>query len=917
MRPLKITLSAFGPYASETILDMNKLGARGLYLITGDTGAGKTTLFDAITFALYGTASGEQRSSSMLRSKYALPDAQTFVEMQFEYRGKSYTVRRNPEYMRPARRGEGQTKETARATLTYPDGRIVEGASEVTKEISTLLALTKDQFTQIAMIAQGDFLKLLNADTKSRSEILRSLFNTSAYQGFQENIKTKSNDLRNRCQRAGESIAQYVEGIQASPDNVLSLELKKEKTTEETLFLLDQLLEQDQTDAVYLSSLLQETEKKLEEVNKRIGQADTIRKTKEELRTASVIVTENEPKETRLKALYEEELRKQDQRDALHVKAEKEKAKLSDYDELDDLCRTIKNKQFALDKAEIQVQQLRDETADTKATITAQKQELASLSNIALEEQKLKNAKSKSEEEAENLQSLLVAYKQYSGLSAGAKQAQEEYQEAQTKSEKLSLEALVAEKQFLDEQAGILAKKLSDGLPCPVCGSLSHPSPALLSETAPTEAELENLKAFAKAAQEKAQSASLKANSLKTEAEASLKILKSLAEKLLGEAQEQNIFETAQKRITANQTEYNETEEQLNTLREKAARKETLELSLPEMEEKVADFEKNASLLEKSNAAAHQELLGLTENKAKLAAELPFQSKAEAQKHVYALIRQKNEMDRLLEETKNAFECVQSLMNENRAKINAAKTLLEHAADIDPDKEAETRRLLSEEKSSLVSKKDTVAIRIDANSKAKTAILDKAAELLELENQRTWIKALSDTANGTISGKEKILLETFIQMTYFDRIISRANTRFMVMSGGQYELKRAQAAGDIRSQSGLDLDVRDHYNGTSRSVKTLSGGESFMASLSLALGLSDEVQAQAGGMQLDSVFIDEGFGSLDAETLDMAMKALSDLAQSSHLVGIISHVAELKERIDKQIIVTKEKTGGSRINIVV
>ncbi len=205
---------------------------------------------------------------------------------------------------------------------------------------------------------------------------------------------------------------------------------------------------------------------------------------------------------------------------------------------------------------------------------------------------------------------------------------------------------------------------------------------------------------------------------------------------------------------------------------------------------------------------------------------------------------------------------------------------------------------------------------IASNKSALQKIKLKSGDLDDYEKRYQWVLPLSNTANGKVAGKEKIMLETYIQMTYFDRIISRANTRFMVMSGGQYELKRRKEAEDKKAQSGLDLDIIDHYNGTERSVKTLSGGESFKASLSLALGLSDEIQSIAGGIKLDTMFVDEGFGNLDDDSINQAMNALSGLAEGNRLVGIISHVSELKNRIDKQIVVAKEKSGGSKANII-
>ena len=269
-----------------------------------------------------------------------------------------------------------------------------------------------------------------------------------------------------------------------------------------------------------------------------------------------------------------------------------------------------------------------------------------------------------------------------------------------------------------------------------------------------------------------------------------------------------------------------------------------------------------------------------------------------------------------LKRAEEAFNASDKRIGELRAAIEGLEEQL--AEKIELDKEAGLRQKseLTEERKEADRKSKTLSARLSANRAALTNIRDKSAELDGLEKRYTWLRALSNTAAGSIAGKEKIMLETYIQMTFFDRIIARANTRFMIMSGGQYELKRRREAENKVNQSGLDLDVIDHYNGTERSVKTLSGGESFMASLSLALGLSDEIQSSAGGVRLDTMFVDEGFGSLDEESLDQAMKALSGLAEGNRLVGIISHVAELKNRIDRQIVVTKEQTGGSRAEII-
>ena len=244
------------------------------------------------------------------------------------------------------------------------------------------------------------------------------------------------------------------------------------------------------------------------------------------------------------------------------------------------------------------------------------------------------------------------------------------------------------------------------------------------------------------------------------------------------------------------------------------------------------------------------------------------------------------------------------------------KELLKDREEIDEDKAAKRKKELTDQKNDADVHIKEINARASANRSIYKALKKQVESIADTEQKLRWVKALADTAGGNLQGREKVMLETYVQTAYFDRIISRANVRFMVMSGGQYELKRSSTADNNRSQSGLSLDVVDHYNGTERSVKTLSGGESFKASLSLALGLSDEIQASAGGIRLDTMFIDEGFGSLDEESLQQAMRALSGLAESDRLVGIISHVPELKEKIDRQIRVIKDRSGGSRVEII-
>ena len=395
---------------------------------------------------------------------------------------------------------------------------------------------------------------------------------------------------------------------------------------------------------------------------------------------------------------------------------------------------------------------------------------------------------------------------------------------------------------------------------------------------------------------------------------------KAETEKLVKELWQNVTFEDTETKLPEEQKTVSD---EINTLdmaiseeEKKVSRRSELSESLPKTEASLKERDKDISA---RNTALEADKASLNEKKNQRNADkesLRFGSITEAQKESKTL-------GKAISEMKEAYDKAQNALSESDKKIAgysaSIKELTEQlSSDCNLDKEEETKK-----KAEITEKKtaDDVAAkalhsRIESNTQVLANIRSKVGDLDTLEKRYTWLKALSNTANGNISGKEKVMLETYIQMTYFDRIIARANTRFMIMSGGQYELKRRKEAENNRSQSGLDLDVIDHYNGTERSVKTLSGGESFKASLSLALGLSDEIQASAGGVKLDTMFVDEGFGSLDEESLDQAMKALLSLADGNRLVGIISHVVDLKNRIDKQIVVTKEKSGGSKANIV-
>ena len=356
--------------------------------------------------------------------------------------------------------------------------------------------------------------------------------------------------------------------------------------------------------------------------------------------------------------------------------------------------------------------------------------------------------------------------------------------------------------------------------------------------------------------------------------------------------------------------------ESIRITEKEISRKRELDDLIPKKEAQGKEAEKQIQSLTERIAVMKTKIEENEKQIQLIATRLAFESKEKAEQQVRELkARIYGAQERLVAAEKNYRDC-ENVLSELRGKIAQLQDAVKEQPTVSGEELKARKSAVTEEKSAVLTKQKEVHLRLETNRRVLANISEKSAALSALETKWSWVKALSNTANGNLPGKEKIMLETYIQMAYFDRIIRHANIRFMVMSGGQYELKRRDEAANNRSQSGLELDVIDHYNGSVRSVKTLSGGEAFKASLSLALGLSDEIRSSANGIRLDTMFVDEGFGSLDEESLQQAIRALASLADGNRLVGIISHVGELKQRIDKQIVVTKDKTGGSRAEIV-
>lgn len=920
MRPIKLTIAGFGPYAGIQELDFRLLGQSGLYLITGDTGAGKTTIFDAITYALFGTASGDSREVSMLRSKYARPDSPTFVELTFAYDGKEYTVRRNPEYERAKTRSTGMTRQLADAQLTYPDGRVVTKLREVDKAVAGIIGLNREQFAQVAMISQGDFRKLLQADTRERQKIFRDIFGTGLYVVLQDRLKSRTAEVQGELRQAAASIRQYVEGIVCGGTSPFAFGAERarrgEMPTAEVMELLAALIDEDSRAQDALNRQLTETEQRLEGVVAQLARVTAYQAAKAALAENQQAEKNAAARQESTQAALARAQETSDQQEQLSRQIAETALLLPSYDELGAKAAESARKDreraatlTAMEAAQKRSAALAEETA-------ALKEERQRLESAGEERERIAAKKKELEDQRTTLRRLYADLENLRRQEALLAEKKKAYIEAEEKSSALQRIYDAKNKAFLDEQAGIMAASLAPGKPCPVCGSMDHPHPAALSLNAPTEADVKQAKQEYEAAQSRTEAASRAASTQRGTVESERENLRrEIAKELEGIA-----LEDAQQVIYEKGVQLSASikalDGQLQETAEKERRRAQLDSLIPQRESAQAALQQEIAGANERSASLAASVLELNRQIAGIREKLIHPDKAAAQRALRALEERLGALKAALKAAEEAYSTAKETLTGIRASILQLKKQLEDEPKENRGELEALKAELTDQKSRTLRVLKDIHARLAANTAAGKNIADKARKMTELEARYTWMKALSETANGSMAGKEKVMLETYIQTTYFDRILERANFRLRKMSGGQYDLKRRKSAGNRVSQSGLELDIVDHVNATERSVNTLSGGEAFLASLALALGLSDEVQMSTG-IRLYTLFVDEGFGSLDSEALSKAYHTLASLTEGNRLVGIISHVTELKERIDKQIVVRKNKTGGSEAEIIV
>lgn len=1047
MKPISITMSAFGPYADKTEVDLEAFGGQGLFLITGDTGAGKTTIFDAVAFALFGEASGSTRTVDTLRSDFADVSVKTYVELNFLHRNKVYSIRRNPRYERPKKNGEGTTTEGADAVLTLPDGEVITGFREVSARIVELLGITCRQFKQIVMIAQGEFLQLLLADSKERGDIFRRVFDTELYQTAGRLLKDREREARRRCEDAERSILQYFSGI-SCPENEAGQQLCH-KLEEATIHAADEIhtdlqrlvssdrncLKRRKQEAAQLEEKLAAQIAALEQahvVNRLFRDLETAGSRKKELLEKQAKQTEAQKElQQAEQALYlifplekdflreQENGRKLIQRisgleEEIHAQTEKlksaEEAYLSElarnpererlaseishltkslpqYDSAEELKREVARLSEAQKKILEELEALYQQREDSLEKRKRLGDELEKLGDLEL---KLAVCKQKAEQ-VEALQAEYKAMKEelvrVSSMQKESEKLQKNFLQLQTVFESDNQNYLQQEIAFFREQAGLMAVKLKSGEPCPVCGSTRHPDKAKPSADAPSEAELKIYKNDVERSRQKMQQISeqLKAKLAEIQfAEKQLEqragvrfadISRDVLQKQLPELTEVALDDCRQYR-EKNQAEVEKLEEQIRFKTHCRTQMDALQADILEIEEKT-------ELLEQEKTHFLSELSLKTGELKSIQESLAYENREEVRKMILTWSRELEELKNSLNRSESKFRTLQNALNQNQAllleqqerqkqssemergarlefldkislcgftdeeayhramktetEIEELKASIREYQDAVKSNEQDIGRLMREtegkkrqdmeqleaEQSSLGQEKrqaeeaiSKLTLRLGTNEPIEKALGRTIADFSNAQQEYLFVSNLSKTANGELPGKQKLAFEQYVQAAYFQQILAEANKRLRGMTNSRYELRRRENAADMRSQTGLEIEVLDHYTGRVRSVKSLSGGESFKASLSLALGLSDVIQSYAGGVEIDTLFIDEGFGALDTESLEQAIQTLAGIASGNRLVGIISHVSELKERIDRQIRITKSNH-GSRIYITV
>lgn len=1037
MRPEKLVIQAFGPYAGRVELDLTQLGKEGIFLVTGDTGAGKTTIFDAISFALYGEPSGTSRNSAMLRSDFASPQEETFVELTFRHRNKTYLIRRSPSYERAKRRGTGTTTVPAAVELTLPTGQVITNIGEAGNRIKEIIGLPRDQFRQVVMIAQGDFLRLLQAGSDEQETLYRLIFNTQICQQFQDVLRLRAKEAEGALQQLNQQIHQEIAAIQYPAGHPLAgltalLAEQEVPDLQDLLSLLVQLEQEDgkaekelqQADTQLNTRIRQLTEQKAKaaEINRQFVQLRAEQQRWKELSDAEPAIAllrqrlqlaeqaekltpaaKNCQRAAKQRQLAQQqleqrrlELEKAGQADQAARKqlqqAESEQPllescvrnlnlltqQMEQYEQLEQLSKEEAGQQKQLEKLNQQstlLTQQQEQLEERRQQLSLQLDEWAELPVRLTETTAELNRQQQRQEELSLLSRLADQLtRQQKALTLG----QQQFQQAQQAYEQQAALVEQMERDFLANQAGILAQNLTEGQPCPVCGAVSHPHPAPLQATAPTEDALNQEKEQLKERDDHRRSLADRAAAQKTLVEQLTEQLEQ-QQKRLGESvplsalpqaltdwqrlnqQQTNTLTTLEKQLRQQLKQAEKLKEELRQLEEKLAEtaRQTAQsqqernqltasisqlsgqqqalrqgLTYPdkeaagrqlaalqqEQQTRTAHIQK-AQQLAKAAETALEKVKGLLTGDEQMLAQADEQYQQAVEEYrkgleMYGFAGRDEYRNALLEPARKTE--LEQQISSHEEKRHTCQGLLAHLkqategqAETDPAPLEEQILTLTGEKQQKQDQLLEIRGRLRQNRLVLTHLQDQQQNGGQLAGRYLVYRELAATAAGKLTGKQRITFERYLQQAYMDLVLVEANRRLSKMTDSRFALvRREEAHVSGGAPAGLDLDVRDSYTGKNRSVRSLSGGESFKAALALALGFSDVIQQNAGG-QLETMFIDEGFGSLDSQSLEQAMAILTTLTGGGRLVGIISHVGELRERIDKKIIVKRSQTGST------
>ena len=1034
MRPIKLTISAFGPYASKQVIDFEELKGRNIFVISGKTGAGKTTIFDAISYALYGEASGESRETDSLRSHFADDNTETYVELEFELRGEKYTVNRVPKQKKKKARGEGYTEKSADATLTLPDGKVITKVKNVTDKIIEILGITREQFKQIVMLAQGEFKKLLLADSVEREGIFRKIFNTYDFEKIQAELKDKAANLSKNRTKSKHEMEINLKNIKGEHDIVIDeyvdfplvIEKLKDllerdnniyKTLNEEGKEVDNNLQVKNQEKAIIetnNNLLKEKEiitKALEELlskedeyknkSKTIIDGKNAKEVKyiedKLIETTKKLTKREEDYNLSLKNIDSLKLKQEEANKLLQIEESKEcdREKLSveinnlnkleeKIIELDSLNNKVMHLKQSAENSKLQIINNKKETEELKKSKEEKELQLKDIATLETKKVELESdikAKNKTLDEVRELfkviRSFQNTYIEHNNKAKEYKEFEVEYKKVKENYEKM-------DDLYKKEQAGILASKLQENEPCPVCGSTNHPNKATIKENLkiPTKEELkvakENLDKLEKENLEKINNlTTLNSNKTtyleqvnnhlsmlsatlnidKTFNSETAKVVKNLGtelksvidklkDELLKVIDKISLKEKIEKELNLITTTINEREQSLIKL-EECEKNYTTELTQnitkideykKEIPENITDLKTLNNLIEvktKELNISKEKLAKLRLENENLAKKLEGENSTskEINKSIEelkleiannkanfneAIKEQGFDNIQTYEDAKLQISMVESLEKEvenynSELKLTKAKQedIINKTKDIvfmDITTIDDEIRSIQNNKKELESKLRELHAIIVGNKTILKNVENLNIEFKEIEEEYKVLGELADLANGKKA--PYISFERYILASYFEDIIEAANIRLEKMTGDRFSLIRKTSKSKGAGQKGLELEIYDNYTDSSRDVSSLSGGESFKASLSLALGLSDIVQSNAGGVSLDTMFVDEGFGTLDPQSLDNAIDSLLELQRGGRLVGIISHVEELKERIDAKLEVTSTSKGS-------